>query len=462
MWKKNTKNRLYRLFQFFVVWLLFQFLLHTLVTYQFGFDWSIRTIVRLWKELLIVWLWWWLARRLWNPKESTWHLSLKTLWRSDKIIRITVLVVAWLSFYSLITTVLINDLSLGHWVWWLKYNLFPLVIFLVRYVASYLFDRKQKESLIRRMWWVLVVSLLCALWRYFVIATKPWTLQLFGYDSLQFEWVVGESPPAVYRTAWDVWMARNQFLFERPTVRWFFLIAFWPLYFLIYLNRKHLGKHRFERSLFALGVFLTFSRAARWVWLIETILLFLMMHRHRRKRILLSWAATVCVLWGLLFLKWDNGLLSRSFSDLGHIKELARGSDLFIQKPLFWHWSSTAGPGSHQFSMEDAHWFISEGTTWFNPENQFLQWLIEYGFFGFALLMLFYWTLVQYGRKTYKQLISSNKKNLLARSGIFMIVWLLALFAEWMVLHSFADRMVVYPLFAFLWLTLVHSSWSLD
>jgi O-antigen ligase len=130
---------------------------------------------------------------------------------------------------------------------------------------------------------------------------------------------------------------------------------------------------------------------------------------------------------------------------------------LFLDKPLLGHWASTAGPGSHQFSMDDAHGVISEGTTWFNPENQFLQWLIEYGALGFLLLALFYVMIIKEWWKAYQLAInskmqSSSHEKFLLWARVMIVIWLLALFAEWMVLHSFADRMVVYPLFALMWM----------
>lgn len=464
--RKPQKSWLIILFKCFVIGLLLQFVAHTIVTYKRWRDSWLWRLIRLWKEFLIIGLATyliityrqkllsWLTQRYQALTRPQPRKNIQTLrHQSDKIFVATLTVIAALSIYSLITTLFVNGLSVGHRAAGIKYNVFPLVIMLTWYVASRSLSTKQRASLIHWIGWLVVVCLVLALWWYCVIATKPGALKLLWYNNLVFEWLIGQSPPAVYRTARDIGMARNQFLFERPTSWWFFLVMIWPLYFLLYLFNRPPTRYRFERTLFASNIFLTYSRAARGIFVLQSIILYLMTHRKQRKKVLLLASIIITWLVALLIVKGGNGITSRSFSDLGHAKDIMRGAQLRWEKPLLWHGASTAGPWSHQFDMTSSHGIISTGTTWFNPENQLLQRLIEYGILWVWLLAIFYLLITQYSRHSYLVASRHNYKttqpdHLLVRAQVMILLGLAGLFAEWMVLHSLADRMVVYPLFA--------------
>ncbi|USN55712.1 MAG: hypothetical protein H6765_03865 [Candidatus Peribacteria bacterium] len=80
--------------------------------------------------------------------------------------------------------------------------------------------------------------------RYLIIAIKPGTLKLLGYDNYVFEGTVGYQPPAAYYTEINQGLTRNQFIFERPVSRGFFLVALWALFFFLFLYRQPLSSTR--------------------------------------------------------------------------------------------------------------------------------------------------------------------------------------------------------------------------
>jgi hypothetical protein len=46
------------------------------------------------------------------------------------------------------------------------------------------------------------------------------------------------APPAAYYSQYNQGYVRNQFLFERPISRGFFLVAFWPLFFALAIKKR--------------------------------------------------------------------------------------------------------------------------------------------------------------------------------------------------------------------------------
>jgi len=73
-------------------------------------------------------------------------------------------------------------------------------------------------------------------------------------------------------------------LFERPISRGFFLIAFWPLFFLLVMKKKPRHEQALRGGLYGLALLSTFSRAARIAWAIQIVILVLLqMNRKQRK-----------------------------------------------------------------------------------------------------------------------------------------------------------------------------------
>jgi len=85
--------------------------------------------------------------------------------------------------------------------------------------------------------------------------------------------------------------------------------------------------------LYVANVFLTFSRAARGVWLIQTFVLLLFTYRKHWKRIVL-FTFFGLVLISPLVSERGSSLFSRAFSDKGHLSFFIEGVRLFLSQPL--------------------------------------------------------------------------------------------------------------------------------
>lgn len=155
---------------------------------------------------------------------------------------------------------------------------------------------------------------------------------------------------------------------------------------------------------------------------------------------------------------------TREHSNTGHTVLLQEGWKLAMQQPLIGRGAGYAGPASHQIcaqSPADMRCQIIEQintryqiTTYgYNPENQYVQILMEYGFLGLlpwmAMLvwMLYYtfrsllrsWRELQKGKKSDKKLLSQYLVFGALGIGLF------ALLLEGLLLHSLVDRMIIYP-----------------
>lgn len=127
-----------------------------------------------------------------------------------------------------------------------KYDFIGYFIFFVCYYLQRYLPENTSEKLSK--WYILIIQTLlvfAVLWRC-AILIKPGVLKLFGYTTQSIEGKVGTQPPAVYRTGEHQGYPRNQFLFERPISWGFFLIAFFPLFYMYVLQRKSLKKTWFR------------------------------------------------------------------------------------------------------------------------------------------------------------------------------------------------------------------------
>lgn len=110
-----------------------------------------------------------------------------------------------------------------------------------------------------------------------------------------------------------------------------------------------------------------------------------------------------------------------------------------VESVLIGKGAGYVGPASHR-----------DGGLAFNPENQYLQILIEFGIVGFLLWMAIYVWLNRVGfreffaaRKTKDKQMPAHYRTLLAMS-----IGMVGLSICGFVLHSFTDRMIVYPMMA--------------
>jgi len=87
----------------------------------------------------------------------------------------------------------------------------------------------------------------------------------------------------------------------------------------------------------------------------------------------------------------------------------------------------------------------------YNPENQFLQIWIEYGVLAFIWWMVLYLYLHKVWYTAYletKDIKKSKQERFYSYIILAFSLGLLGLSIEGLVLHSFVDRMIVYPFMA--------------
>lgn len=417
----------------FFIWLLLQFFLQTLVTYKLGFDWTFWKVIWMRKEIIIIGLLGFLTRYFWrnkNFKEFFEKFPLKNF--------------VWVFLGTIVTTflvsVFINHTGIGTWIMSIRYSMIGFLIFIIFFALTILFFGAREINLVKRYSRVMKTLLVGSLiWRG-IIRLMPNLLKLVWYNQYNYEWDVGIAPPAAYYTRYDQGFVRNQFLFERPISRWFFLIAFWPLFFVLCFKNKKRWDKLLRWSLYWFAIMSTFSRAAWWVWLIQTIILILMQFPRKYRKTALRWFVPLLLLFGIVTYFWQKQIITREFSNTGHLKHVIEALTMIAEKPIRWQGAWTAWPASHQ-----VEWIKS-----YNPENQYLQIWIEYGLLWFIWRLYLYGYLHYIAYKSYEEEKKTDDKLTKKRKLYGMIVFafwvgILGLSIEWLVLHSFVDRMIVYP-----------------
>lgn len=213
------------------------------------------------------------------------------------------------------------------------------------------------------------------------------------------------------------------------------------------LQRKSLRKTWFWWGVFALNVILTFSRAAWGAWVVQLIILGILNYRKNIKKYLLKVVIPMVVVLAVIAYLGRSQIIDRSFSNTGHIQLFMQGWQMFLDSPIIGEGAAYVGPGSH--------W---EGGLAFNPENQYLQILIEFGIIGFILWMAIYVYLNWVGFRDFFRVRKSKEKNLPQhyRTTLAMSVGMIGLSISGLVLHSFTDRMIVYPMMALFGLILAN------
>jgi len=430
---KSEKN-LKILLKIFFLWLLLQFFLQTFVTFELWLDGGIWTIIRAWKEVLLLWFVIIIGWRLLKQKKMKSFLENFPI-KKFLILFITTLIII------LIVTLLFTQSSLGIVIMSLRYTFSGFFIFILIFALSRLFFKWKEEKVLVRYEKIMKSLLVLAIFRWIMIWIVPKTLDFFGYNMYAFEWDVGVEPPSVYYTQLDHWFVRNQFLFERPISRWFFLIALRPLFFVFMVKNKS-AKNIFLRwGIYGFNIFLTFSRAAWWARIILTFILLLLEYRKQFWKLSIYLFLPLLALFTVAAFLWKDQIISREYSNTWHKKLLLQAVDMIKEKPFFGQWAWTAGPVTHHRND------IEE----YNPENQFLQIWIEYWVFGFIWWMwMFIWLILRWF--TARKVINSKKTTKQQKHSAWILLavslWLLWLAIEWLVLHSFVDRMIVYPFMA--------------
>lgn len=431
--KERLDKILLILIKIFFIWLLLQFFLQTFVWFQLWRDWPVRSVIWMWKEIIILifvgGIWYRTRKhRLWQQLLN--KLSVKWF--------VIILILFWI-------LALLNGLAITQtWIWAtvmsLRYSITGFVIFLVFSVISreFLDQKYALERWYSKIIWRLIWG---SLFWWAVVYFIPRLLEFAWYNQYNYEWDVNIAPPAAYYSQYNQWYVRNQFLFERPISRWFFLVAFWPMFFALCIKRRGWKAFVFGGWLYWLAVISTFSRAAWIAWIVQTWIILLIEYRNNLRKAFFYWGIPIILIfWWVAYLGRDQ-IIHRQFSNTGHLINLKLAFEKIKDNPWFGDWPWTAGPASHHL------WKGKE----YNPENQFLQIWIEYGIFWFIGWMILYLWFLWIGYKSLR--MSFLEKTTKQQRYLWYILFTLSLGIFglsicWLVLHSFVDRMIVYPFMA--------------
>jgi len=482
---KPLRFRITLLCKIFVIWLLLQFFLQTFVTFQLWRDWKFWTLFRMWKEFILAIFVVTLIRYVLanlstriqaiknkeNTDKVTWAILIKNI-QSKFVIQF----ILWF----IITTIILLLLAVCLQAIWFKafllsakYDLFWFFIFGIWICLALLFFTEEDKNLLQLYNKLILRTLRLWLAWWFMVRLMPTILRHFWYNPLSYEWTVWQRPPVAYYTLIDKWNVRNQFLFERPTSFGFWLIAFFPVFVLWFLrNRKRIDQ-LFPTIMFWLLVFSTRSRAWIAIRALEVIVLFFILYRKAIKKYFI-WLIIVAIIWLWWIAYLSRWMLIREHSNTWHLQLMKAWRNIAKENIIFWRWAWYSWPASHQLCYTDEPVDIFQdvesihldnqrcellrktnvknqiSTYGFNPENQYLQILMEYWIVWILFRLWLCALILRYTAKMiwiYRNKNKSPYQELLYYSLLWFGIWFIWLCAEWLVLHSLADRMVIYPFF---------------
>ena len=437
MFKFKSKDTLILITKIFFLGLLLQFFLQTFVSFGLGRNWTFWSLIWMRKEIIVIGLIGYATYRLIKTH------ALKSV--CDRL-GITWFAIGTLSLAAFIflVSLFITDVSIGTTIISLRYSITGFIIFVAFALVSFKYFPKAnlEDSHIETRYtkvikWLLVGSIFWWIIIYFV----PRLLEFAGYNKTNYEGDIWISPPAVYYSQYNEGYVRNQFLFERPISRGFFLVALWPLFFALALKKRKPGTIILWGSLYALAILSTFSRAAWGAWFLQTAILILIEYRQNLKKILLYGALPLILVFGTVTYLWRDQIINRQFSNTGHLNMIQIALGKIADKPRFGEGAGSAGPASHHLGEWKEY----------NPENQFLQIWIEYGIFGFLAWLSLFIRLHRIGIVAFKksQIWHTNKQKKYFWFLLFACsLGIAGLSLCGLVLHSFIDRMIVYPFMA--------------
>ena len=486
----------------FLIGLLVQFFLQTFITFQLGRNGAFWSAVRMRKEfilfLFIIAIILALIPKLPEyinivKKNGGEHSKegkrltrngLRTCFKRYSIPQfLTIFLITTIVFFLI--AILIQKMGLSTFILSFKYDLLPFLIFGLGACLAFLFFTEKDKDIFEIYKKLIIISLRWGVCRRVLIYLMPNGLKFFGFDPFTFEGTIGARPPAAYYTLIKPFFpgshVRNGFLFERPISFGFWLIAFFPLFALTYLRKKTIKKQIGYGFLFWLLVLSTRSRAAIAVIGLEFIALTLIIHRKQLKKYLRI-ILTLGLIGGAGVFYYGQKIFAREHSNTGHVVLLVEGRKL-AQTNLLRGWGAGySGPASHQLcytASETIDIFtqlnqISHpdprcetirkvnithqiSTYGYNPENQYLQIIMEYGLLGLLFRLTTLCRILYYSIKTiqkYRKTEKSSYQQFLYWSILGFGIGLLGLCIEGMLLHSLVDRMVVYPFFLLYGLTI--------
>ncbi len=431
--KEKLQNILIIIIKVFFIWLLLQFFLQTFVEFWLGRNWSGRSIVWMRKEIIILIFLFGIIYR--TRKHNLWK-QLFDKFSLKRFIIFTILF--WI--LALINWLIITQTGIWATIISLRYSITGFVIFLIFSIISWEFlsknisiERRYSKIIGWLLWW--------SLFWWAIIYFVPRVLEFAWYNQYNYEWDIGIAPPAAYYSQYKTGYVRNQFLFERPISRGFFLVAFWPMFFALVIKKRGWKAFVSWWFLYWIAVLSTFSRAAWLAWIFQTIIILGIEYRRDLKKALIYWWIPILLIFWWVTYLWRDQIINRQFSNTGHFTNLKIALEKIGNSPWFWDWPGTAWPASHHLWKDQAY----------NPENQFLQIWIEYWFFWFiAWMFIYFWFIWVWWKALFSSFQGKYTKqqkyiSYLLFSLSLGIVWLGIC---WLVLHSFVDRMIVYPFMA--------------
>ena len=492
---KPINFRIVLLCKIFVIWLLLQFFIQTFVTFKLWRDWKFWTLLWMWKEFVllvfVVILFRYILSNLKSRirsiknKEHVEKISRKLLINNIKskfilqfCLRFVVTAMLFLLIAICIQYVWLKPFALS-----IKYDLIWFFIFGIWICLALLFFSEKDKELLEFYNKIIVWSLRIGLFRWFILWLMPNVFKIAWFDPNSFEWTVGQNPPVAYYTKIYPYLegshVRNSYLFERPTSFWFWLVAFFPVFMLWFIRRKRKKDQLLYIVLFWLLIFSTWSRAWIAIWMLEAIaVLFMLNWRFVKKHLLLISLVCLAWLWCIVYVwRW---ILVREHSNTWHLLLMKAWWEMAKKNIRFWRGAWYSGPASHQLCFSDKPVDIFQeidsihlenqrcetirkenvknqiSTYGFNPENQYLQILMEYGIIWIIFRLWLCAIILRYTAKMiwiYRKKNKSPYQELLYYSLLWFGIWFVWLCAEGIVLHSLVDRMIVYPFFLLYWIT---------
>ena len=171
----------------------------------------------------------------------------------------------------------------------------------------------------------------------------------------------------------------------------------------------------------------------------------------------------------------------REHSNTWHLQLMKAWWNIAKENLFIWRWAWYSWPASHQLCYTDEPVDIYQeintihldnkrcetlrkeniknqiSTYWFNPENQYLQILMEYWIIWLIFWLIICISIIYYTAKMIRLYSKKNKspyQESLYYTLLWFWIWFIWLCAEWLVLHSLVDRMVIYPFFLLYWITI--------
>jgi len=407
------------------VGILLHFVAHTFITYKLWIDSWKSDLFWQWKEIIVILLWLFLIFKFWKTINILKNNSfLKSFLISLLIVSLILFVLQMLNFWNFYNFIISY-----------KYILFAFVIFWVIVLQSQKYSMEVSFSLEKTIFSIVKIILILGCVWYLLLLIYPEFLTFLWYNLHidNITWTANSAPQWLYKTQMRTGNIRNQSIFSGPLSWWFFLMLVWPWFvakirkFWSLKPQKVFSWNNVWYLVFALNIFITFSRSAQLVRVLQTIILFIyyknLLPKFKRKHFfIVSSFLIISVVIGLFYTlsSWKIKFLEqRETSDWWHIEFLYKWFQMFKSEPLTGYGAGSVGPASYFTQKEH-----------FNPENQYLQLALEYWIFGMLMRLVLFLSFPILLYKKTGELFWFVSWGGIALSGL--------------VLHSFSDTMSMY------------------